>query len=206
MLETVNYQSLTDEQLLSIVIREKQHGEVAKSLIAQFNSLPDILINADEAELSNVKGIGTSRATHIKAISELYKRISRSSTNEAKVSCSRHAADLMMNDMRYLNKEYMKAILLNIKCNVISVETISIGTLNSSLVHPRETFNPAIRKSAASIILVHNHPSGDPEPSAEDINITKRLIEAGKILGIEVVDHIIIGDGKYVSLKDRSLV
>ncbi|OGO79472.1 MAG: hypothetical protein A2Y23_07125 [Clostridiales bacterium GWB2_37_7] len=206
MLETVNYQTLTDEQLLSLVINEKPHEEVTKSLIQQFNSLPDVLINSDVIELLTIKGVGAKRATQIKALGELYKRLSRSSIDKPKVRCSRDVADLMMVDMRYLTKEYMKVILLDIKCNVISIETISIGTLSSSLVHPRETFNPAIKKSAASLVLVHNHPSGDPEPSTEDINISRRLIEAGKLLGIEVVDHVIIGDGRFVSLKDRGTI
>jgi DNA repair protein RadC len=111
----------------------------------------------------------------------------------------------VMEDMRYLKKECMKAILLNIKCGLVSIEEISVGSINSSIVHPREVFVSAIKKSCASLILAHNHPSGDPTPSQEDINITNRLVEAGKILGIEVVDHIIIGDGKYVSLKDKGL-
>ena len=108
--------------------------------------------------------------------------------------------------MRYLKKEHMKLVLMNVKCNLISVEEISIGSLNASIVHPREIFNPAIRKSSASIIMVHNHPSGDPSPSSEDISITARIVEAGKLIGIELVDHIIIGDGKYVSMKEKGLI
>ena len=99
----------------------------------------------------------------------------------------------------------MKLVLLNVKCNLISVEEISVGSLNASIVHPREVFNPAIRKSSASIIMVHNHPSGDPAPSSEDISITARIAEAGKLIGIELVDHIIIGDGKYISMKEKGL-
>jgi len=110
-----------------------------------------------------------------------------------------------MEEMRYLKKEHMKLVLLNVKCNLISVEEISVGSLNASIVHPREVFNPAIRKSSASIIMVHNHPSGDPSPSSEDVSITARIAEAGKLIGIELVDHIIIGDGKYISMKEKGL-
>jgi DNA repair protein RadC len=99
----------------------------------------------------------------------------------------------------------MKLVLLNIKCNLISIEEISVGSLNASIVHPREVFNPAIRKSSASIIMVHNHPSGDPTPSSEDKAITVRINEAGKLIGIELADHIIIGDGRFVSMKEKGL-
>ena len=111
-----------------------------------------------------------------------------------------------MEEMRYLEKEHFKTILLNIKNHVISIEDISIGSLNSSIVHPREVFKPAIRRSSASILLVHNHPSGDPTPSREDIEVTARLVEAGKILGINVLDHVIIGSNAIISLKEKGLM
>jgi DNA repair protein RadC len=111
-----------------------------------------------------------------------------------------------MAEMLGLQKEYFNTILLNTKNQILAIEEISVGSLNSSIVHPREVFNPAIKKSAGSIILVHNHPSGDPTPSREDIDVTARLIEAGKILGIHVLDHIIIGNNNYVSFKERGLL
>ncbi len=111
-----------------------------------------------------------------------------------------------MEDMRYLRKEYFKLIMLNTKNVVIGVRDISIGNLNSSIVHPREVFVEAIKNSCASIIFCHNHPSGDPTPSKEDINITNRLMECGKLLGIDVLDHIIIGNGTYISLKEKGLL
>jgi DNA repair protein RadC len=110
---------------------------------------------------------------------------------------------LMMDEMRYLTKEYFKVIMLNVKNKVIAIETISIGSLNTSIVHPREVFKAAIERSCSSIILVHNHPSGDPTPSREDIEVTKRLVEGGNILGIKVLDHVIIGDGRGISLKEK---
>jgi DNA repair protein RadC len=111
-----------------------------------------------------------------------------------------------MEEMRYLDKEYFKVVMLNVKNRVISVENISIGSLNSSIVHPREVFKPAIKRSSAAVILVHNHPSGDTTPSREDIEITRRLVEAGKILGIEVLDHIIFGNSDYLSFKEKGLL
>jgi len=116
------------------------------------------------------------------------------------------AAALVMEEMRHYDKEYFCALLLNTKNQVLARETISIGTLNYSATHPRELFKAAIRRSAAGIIVVHNHPSGDPEPSRQDIEVTDRLIEAGKIIGIEVLDHLVIGDNRFVSLKANGLI
>ena len=110
-------------------------------------------------------------------------------------------AELFMEEMRRLKKETFKALLLSSKGGVISVETISVGELNSTLVHPREVFSAAVKKSAAAIVFIHNHPSGDPRPSAEDFATTKRLADCGELLGIRVVDHLVIGDGRYVSMR-----
>lgn len=113
---------------------------------------------------------------------------------------------LLMNEMRYLDREHFRVLLLNAKNRVLSIETVSVGTLNSSAVHPRELFKPAIRNSAAAVILVHNHPSGDPTPSRQDITVTERLKEVGEILGIEVLDHVIVGDGVFISFKEKGLL
>jgi DNA repair protein RadC len=111
-----------------------------------------------------------------------------------------------MEEMCYLDREHFRVILLNTKNRVLGVETVSIGSLNSSLVHPREVFKSAVQRSAAGVILVHNHPSGDPTPSSEDIEITRRLSDAGRVIGIEVLDHIIIGDHLFVSFKEKGLI
>jgi len=116
------------------------------------------------------------------------------------------AAKLLMAEMRYLDREHFRIILLNTKNHVLAVETISIGSLSSSIVHPRECFSIAIKKKAATIILVHNHPSGNPTPSKEDQDVTKRLVEVGKLIGIDILDHIIIGDGTSVSMKEKGLI
>ncbi|MPN46980.1 hypothetical protein SDC9_194579 [bioreactor metagenome] len=167
-----------------------------------------MLINSAENELINISGVGIKRAAQIKAIAELARRLYSNvyNVNKYKITQPKDAANLLMNDMRFLKKEYLKVILLNTKNEVISIETISIGSLNASITHPRETFISAIRKSAASIILAHNHPSGDPSPSSEDISLTNRIRESGKLLGIELLDHIIIGDLKYVSLKEQGIL
>lgn len=111
-----------------------------------------------------------------------------------------------MEELRYKKKEYFKVLLLNTKNHVISREEVSVGSLNASIVHPREIFAVPLRKSAASVILVHNHPSGDPSPSQEDLEVTRRLVDAGSILGIAVRDHIIIGDGCFFSFKEKGLL
>ncbi|MDI6601916.1 MAG: DNA repair protein RadC [Thermoanaerobacteraceae bacterium] len=207
----LNYgpEALSNTELLAIIIRTGIKGEsalaVAQNLISQ-DGLEALLDNSIE-ELAAFKGMGTSKAVLIKAAIELGKRLY--SMPEKKKYIIKSPADvsaILMGEMRYLKKEYFKTILLDIKNNIIAIENISIGSLNSSLVHPREIFKSAIKKSSAAIIMVHNHPSGDPHPSNEDIEVTRRIVESGRILGIEVLDHVIIGDGKYFSFKDEELI
>jgi DNA repair protein RadC len=154
-----------------------------------------------------IKGMGNCKAAEVKAAIELGKRIGSLDREErAVIRMPKDAAELIMQDMRYLDREHFRAILLNVKNQILDVVTISIGTVNSSLVHPRELFKDAIRTSSSGVILVHNHPSGDPSPSRQDKDLTTRLIEAGKVLGIEILDHIIIGDNRYVSFKETGLM
>lgn len=200
---------LSNAELLAILLRTGTKNESAISLayriLKQEQGLR-FLVDCDAEQLSEINGIGRAKAAQIKAAIELGKRLSAFELGVDKpIKCPQDVADLLMEEMRYLKKEHMKLVLLNIKCNLISVEEVSIGSLNASIVHPREVFNPAIRKSSASIIMVHNHPSGDPSPSKEDTAITARICEAGKLIGIELVDHIIIGDGKYISMKEKGL-
>lgn len=126
--------------------------------------------------------------------------------NKVKITSPKDVFELLGEDMRYLKKEHFRVIMLNTKNVVMDIKDISIGNLNSSIVHPREVFCEAIKRSSFSIIICHNHPSGDPSPSQEDIDVTKRLYEAGKIIGIDLLDHIIIGDGCYISLKEKNLI
>lgn len=201
--------ALSNAELLAIILRTGIKNQsalsIAYKILSEHNGLK-FLANATVEELSQVEGVGLAKATQLMAVAELGKRISQyGAEDDAYIRCPKDAADILMEEMRYLNKEHMRVILLNIKCKIISIEEVSIGSLNSSLAHPREIFVPAVKKSSAAIVMVHNHPSGDPSPSRDDIDITKRISEAGKILGIELYDHIIIGNGIYVSLKEKNL-
>ncbi len=202
--------ALSDIELLAILVRtgsrETTALDLASMLMARFKSLR-LLADATVEELSEVKGVGPAKACQIQAALELAKRISQFSGPQRPVIRSPDdAACLVMEEMRHLDREHFRALLLNTKNQVIGADKVSVGTLNSSTVHPRELFRNAIKRSAASVILVHNHPSGDPTPSREDLDVTGRLCEAGRIIGIEVLDHIIIGDNKYISLKAKGLL
>lgn len=143
----------------------------------------------------------------LEAVFTIAKRFQNERLGERiRINSPADAASVVMEELRFKSKEYFKIILLNTKNCVISIELVSVGSLNSSIVHPRETFIPAVKKSASSVILVHNHPSGETEPSHEDITLTNRLDECGKILGIKVIDHIIIGDGVFYSFKEEGLL
>lgn len=201
--------ALSNAELLAIILRTGIKNNSALSLayriLSEHNGLK-FLTNTTIEELSQIDGIGLAKAAQLMAAAELGKRISQyGAEDDTYIRCPKDAAEILMEDMRYLNREHMKVILLNIKCKVISIEEISIGSLNSSSAHPREVFVQAVKKSSAAIIMAHNHPSGDPSPSKDDIDITKRISEAGKILGIELYDHIIIGNGIYISLKEKNL-
>ena len=154
-----------------------------------------------------VKGIGPAKAVQIKAAFELGRRLATAPRpDQDRINNPRQAAELFMEELRYKKKEYFFLLLLDTKNQVICREKISVGSLSSSIVHPREIFTIPVRRSAASVILVHNHPSGDPTPSQEDLEVTRRLVEAGQLLGIIVQDHIIIGDGCYVSFKEKGFI
>jgi DNA repair protein RadC len=212
-LERYGAQVLSDAELLALLIRTGTPAEsalvLAQRILKGDGAKSGLAFVADSSieELSRIKGIGLAKSVQIKAAVELGRRISSyTGQNPTVINTPVDVKNLLMEEMRFLEKEHFKVILLNIKNHVISVEDISVGSLNSSIVHPREVFKPAIRRSSASMILVHNHPSGDPTPSREDIEITRRLIEAGKILGIEVVDHVIIGNGIYISLREKGII
>ncbi|WP_432664228.1 DNA repair protein RadC [Wukongibacter baidiensis] len=203
--------TLSNSELLAILLRtgskEKSALELASTVLSHDKKGIRFLANCTVEELREIKGIGESKACQIIAAVELGNRLSMSQLELKKtIKSPKDVIDIFINDMRFLEKEHFKVVFLNTKNEIIAFETISIGSLNASIVHPREVFNRAIKKSSAAVILLHNHPSGNPEPSKEDINITRRLIEAGKIIGIEVLDHIIIGDGDYFSLKENSLI
>ncbi|MDW7671493.1 MAG: DNA repair protein RadC [Bacillota bacterium] len=161
------------------------------------------LRNCTVEELCVIKGVGPAKACQILAAVELGKRITLTERNQRyKIKCPADISRLLMEDLRFLKKEKFCVLLLNTKHEVMTIEEISVGSLNASIVHPREVFLPAIKKSSSAVILVHNHPSGDPTPSKEDIQITKRLIESGALIGISVLDHVIIGDNIFTSLRE----
>ncbi|MBW4827277.1 MAG: DNA repair protein RadC [Clostridiaceae bacterium] len=203
--------SLSNAELIAVIIRTGSRNDTAIELAQRLISIDKrgigFLSDASFEELTSVKGIGKCKAAQIISAIELGKRIAAQGGEEKiKVTSPVDIVGLIMEEMRYLKKEHFRIAILDTKNHIITIEEISIGNLNSSIVHPREVFNIAIKRTANSIILIHNHPSGDPTPSREDINITNRLIEAGDIIGIKVLDHIIVGDKKYLSFRERNII
>lgn len=204
-------EALSNAELLAIIIRTGSREDTAIDLARRILSLDNRgiahLADVTLEELMEVKGIGHSKACQIMAAIEIGKRLNkRGPQDKVKVTSPSVLVDLLMDEMRYLNKEFFKIAILDTKNQVLCIENISIGTLNASIVHPRDVFKISIKRNANSIILIHNHPSGDTTPSAEDISITNRLIDAGNLIGIKVLDHIIIGDNKYLSFKEKNLM
>lgn len=200
-------ENLSNVELLAILLRtgssEESVLQLAQKVLVQIEKLENIYEISIE-ELMKVKGIGSTKAVQIKAGIELGKRVvSQGQDDKFIIRGPEDAAEYIIKDIKFLKKEHFITLLLNTKNQIISKEIISIGSLNSSIVHPREVFKPAIKKSVSAIIMIHNHPSGDPTPSREDIEVTKRLVKAGEILGIDVLDHIIIGGSKHLSLKEE---
>jgi DNA repair protein RadC len=199
--------TMSNAELLAVILRTGVQNESAVSLSQRLLHMAGGLRGlADRslAELCEQRGIGTAKGLQIQAALELGKRMARTKLEAAPVIRSpQDVSTLVMEDLRYLQQEHFVVLFLNTKNRVIGRETLSVGSLNAAIVHPREVFRAAVRRSAASVICVHNHPSGDPSPSPEDLQLTNRLMEAGHIIGIEVLDHVIIGDRQFVSLKER---
>ncbi|MFS0780754.1 DNA repair protein RadC [Bacillus sp. 1P06AnD] len=199
--------SLSNQELIALMIRTGTRNEsvlqLSERLISTFDGLR-LLQDASIEELTSIKGMGEAKAIQLLAAVEIGKRISNLCYKDRYVIRSpEDCANYCMNDLRFLSQEHFVCLFLNTKNQVLHRQTVFIGSLNASIVHPREVFKEAFRRSAASIICVHNHPSGDPTPSKEDIDVTKRLIECGKLIGIDILDHLIIGEKKYVSLKEK---
>lgn len=201
---------LSNAELLAILLRtgtKKRNAiELANYIINKDLQGIRYLQDMSIEELCEIDGIGLSKATQIKAALELGMRISSYKPNKYKVKNPWDIYKYYMESLRYNQKEVFKVVLLNTKNEIITDVDVSVGTLNSSLVHPREVFKEAIKRSSNKMILIHNHPSGSVEPSKEDKNITERLIKCGDIIGIEVIDHIIIGDGLYYSFKENMII
>lgn len=202
--------SLSDFELLAIMLRtgsaDASAMDLATGLLGHFGGLRQLL-DASAEELSAFKGVGPAKVAQIKAALELGRRVAIAAAwDRPAIKSPENAAALVMEEMRHLDREHFWALLLNAKNQVLAREVISIGTLNFSAIHPRELFKAAIKRSAAGVILVHNHPSGDPTPSRQDIEATARLVEAGNIIGIDVLDHLVVGDNKFTSFKAQGLL
>ena len=208
-LMTVGATAVSTAELLAIILRTGSGGEnvlrLAERLLAAFQDLPG-LSRATIAELMQVKGIGPAKAVEIKAALEIGRRLMAAAPQEKPVvSSPADAANLLMSEMTFLEQEHLRLVLLDTRNKVLGTPTIYVGSLNTSVVRVNELFRAAIKENAAAFIVAHNHPSGDPSPSPEDIHVTRQIVQAGKILDIGVLDHIIIGRHRYVSLKERKL-
>lgn len=198
---------LSNQELLAILLgsgtREESVMALSHRVLMHFEGLK-LLHDATIEELTAIKGIGEAKGVLMLASLELGKRMNQYKPEARYVIRSpEDGADYVMEEMRSLNQEHFVVLFLDTKNQIIHRQTIFIGSLNASIVHPREVYREAVKRSAASIIVAHNHPSGDPTPSQEDIHVTRRLVESGKMIGIELLDHLVIGDRKFVSLKEK---
>ncbi|MCC7574857.1 DNA repair protein RadC [Candidatus Woesearchaeota archaeon] len=199
---TQGAESLSNTELIAIILQKGTKEFNALDLANQIISMYGLekLSQCSLQELMKIKGIGKAKATQIQAVFELHKRI-KTKKNGTQIKNAKDVYDYCEPMLRDKDKEHFMILHLNTKNQVIKHETISIGTLNASIVHPREIFKSAIKENANAIILVHNHPSGDPEPSPEDEEITHRLEEAGELLNIKILDHVIIAEKKFYTFK-----
>jgi len=202
--------SLGTPELLAIILRVGNARvsalQLAQQLIVHCEGLRGVAA-ASVQELSEIPGIGLAKACQLKAAFELGKRLAVSSESPRPIiSSPLDAVNLVMEEMRYYPEEHFKTFFLDTRHQVLGFEETTKGTLNASVVHPREVFKPAIARMASAVLMAHNHPSGDPTPSKEDLALTARLIQTGEVIGIPVIDHLIIGDGRYVSMKDKGII
>ncbi len=199
--------AMKDEELLAIMLRTGFKGknvmELARGILREYDG--DKLLNAGFDKLSKIKGIGPSKAAEIVAAFELTRRMTVKDSKDVYIRTPEDAYGYVP-EIRKAKKEKLVVIYLTTRNAVIKRETVSIGSLNANIVHPREVFSPALNCHAASVIMMHNHPSGDASASEEDIEITRRIVESGKILGIEVLDHVIVCENDYKSMKEEGLI
>lgn len=210
--ERFGAENLTDAELLAVILRTGTRGENSLELARRLmyphpgrSGLADMHKWSVE-RLMRVRGIGKVKAVQIRCLCELSKRMAQEAASEGlDFSSPRSIAQYYMEDMRHRDREVLKLLLLNTRARLISESNISTGTVDMALISPRELFIEAFQKGASYIILLHNHPSGDPAPSSEDVRITRRVREAGALIGIELLDHIIIGDNCFTSMKEKGL-
>jgi DNA repair protein RadC len=210
-LQSLGAENLSAQELMAAILGRGIKGEsimvTVQRLLDKFENVQGIA-EASVEELRKVRGIGPAKACQIKAAFELANRWDKSNPFKEKVTIKspEEAYCQLKGKCRGQKKEHFWAILLDTRNHIIKLVEISVGSLDTSIVHPREVFKEAIAASSSSMIVAHNHPSGNPEASQDDIKLTKRLTEAGNIVGIDIVDHIIIGDGKFISLKREGLI
>ena len=204
-------EALSTQEVLALILGRGIKNEsvmvTTQKLLSEFGNLKNVAAASIE-ELTEVKGIGKAKAAQIKAAFELSKRLDNSSDEEQKpaVKSPEDVIKSVKNKLKGKKREHFLVLSLDTRNHLINTHTISVGSLDTSIVHPREVFKEAISSSAASVIFAHNHPSGDPTPSEDDIKLTKRLVEAGEIMGIEVLDHVIICDRDYLSMKAKGFL
>ena len=201
-----NLSNNNDTELLSIILGIKP--EIIKEAVAEYNSVPNFINNYSVKDILKIKGLGKGTITKLEALWELYNRFSINKKLEKNyiISKPEDIYDLVKDDMKYFEQEHFRILMLNTKNIVINIKDIFIGASDSSVIETRKVFKEALKYNAKNITICHNHPSGDPNPSKEDVNISLRIKEAGKIIGIDLLDHIIIGDNRFISLKYKGVI
>lgn len=201
-----NLSNNNDAELLSIILGIKP--ETIKEAVAEYNSVPNFINNYSVKDILKIKGLGKGTITKLEALWELYNRFSINKKLEKNyiISKPEDIYDLVKDDMKYFEQEHFRILMLNTKNILINIKDIFIGASDSSVIETRKVFKEALKYNAKNITICHNHPSGDPNPSKEDINISLKIKEAGKIIGIDLLDHIIIGDNRFVSLKYKGVI
>ena len=201
-----NLSNNNDAELLSIILGIKP--ETIKEAIAEYNSVPNFINNYSVKDILKIKGLGKGTITKLEALWELYNRFSINKKLEKNyiISKPEDIYDLVKDDMKYFEQEHFRILMLNTKNIVINIKDIFIGASDSSVIETRKVFKEALKYNAKNITICHNHPSGDPDPSKEDVNISLRIKEAGKIIGIDLLDHIIIGDNRFIALKYKGVI
>lgn len=201
--------ALSETELLALILREGSPSanalELARTLLAASNGLSGLL-RADWSDLCRLPGVGEAKAAAIKAALEIGRRLLLAGyADRMQIKSPTDVAQLLMVEMSHLDQEHLRTVLLDTKNRVQTVSTVYIGSLNTSMVRVGEVFKEAVRLNSAGLIVAHNHPSGDPTPSPEDVLVTRQIVDAGKLLDVEVLDHIVIGQGRFVSMRERGL-